>query len=391
MPEVTQRNIRIPVTGAGGHAGHKVRTVNVSRDKGIKGLYCVTCKKMFTYLFAKNKGWDLETAKKWVADHTEKILKISEFHVDQEKDFLKLNVTMRDGGTEIYEPNTPAFILKEQQSSLSEVVQDGEHIVSVKAVDLFEDDSFTRREVQDDVFSVFGKLKESDAPALMEYRFTASAYSIEQVKGWVEGHDIQTVDIQEAKMSIENIDKAELGCVCPECGKSQKAEEGTACNQTRCKDCNSTMVNQKDSKAGKKDAKKNTKEKSQEYEVNDEQLEIVKIDKSKRLVYGIFLVPEKADHDGDVISEEDIEKVAHGFMSDYRTIDEMHKDVIDADIVESAIAWVDDMDYHGKKLVKGTWFGAVKVHNDDVWEKIQNGEYAGFSVRISGIREPIQK
>jgi len=384
MPEVTQRNIRIPVKKAENHTGHKVRTVNVSKGKGVKGLYCVSCRKIFTYLFAKNKGWDLETSKKWVVDHTAKILKVTEFHVDQEMSFLKLNITMQDGRTEIYEPNTPEFILKEQQTSLSEVVQDGEHVVSVKAVDLFEDDSFTRREVQDDVFSIFGKLKETEAPALMEYRFSSSAFSIEQVKGWVEGHDIQSVMVQEDKMSIENIDKAELTCVCPECGKSQKAKSGVACNQTRCKDCNSTMVNQK------KDTKK-TKAETKEYEVNDEQLEIVKIDKMKRLVYGIFLVPETADHDGDVISGDDIEKVAHDFMVDYRTIDEMHRDVIDADIVESAIAWEDGLKYHGKELKKGTWFGAVKVHNDDVWEKIQNGEYAGFSVRISGIREPIEK
>jgi len=334
MPEVIQRNIRIPA-GKKNHTGHTVRTVNVSKEKGIKGLYCVTCKSVSTHLFARNKNWTMAKAKEWIADYTEKIDKIQEIHVDQVAEFLRLQVTMKDGSVEMYEPNTPQFILKEEQSSLSEVVSEGEHVVSIKAVTLFEEDSFNRREVQDDVFSVFGKLKDTGAPALMEYRFTASAYSIDQVKGWVEGHDIQTANIQEAEMSEKN--------------------------------------------------------KDQEYDVNNEQLEIVKIDKSKRLVYGVFLVPEKADHDGDVISADDIEKVAHEFMVEYRTIDEMHKDVIDADIVESAIAWQEDLDFNGKKLSKGTWFGAVKVHNDEVWEKIQNGEYAGFSVRISGIREPIEK
>ena len=120
-------------------------------------------------------------------------------------------------------------------------------------------------------------------------------------------------------------------------------------------------------------------------------MELLKLDKAKRIVYGLFLVPDTADHDGDVISQEDIEKVAHGFVSDYRTIDEMHKDVISADIVESAIAWEDGIEYYGKKLKKGTWFGAIKVHDKDVWEKVTGGTYKGFSVRISGVREPIEE
>jgi len=122
-------------------------------------------------------------------------------------------------------------------------------------------------------------------------------------------------------------------------------------------------------------------------ETSNNEMIICKTDEAKRMVYGIFLYPEEADHDGDVISAEDIEKVAHGFMTDYRTIDEMHKEVIEADIVESAIAWKDDLEVFGKKVKKGTWFGAVKVNDDKVWDKVKAGLYKGFSVRISGVRE----
>lgn len=120
-------------------------------------------------------------------------------------------------------------------------------------------------------------------------------------------------------------------------------------------------------------------------------VDINKVDKQKQLIYGIFLVPEKADHDGDVIPEKNVEIVAHGFLTEYRTIDEMHKTIIKADIVESAIAWVDDLDFYGKKLKKGTWFGAIKVHDRDVWDKVLSGEYKAFSVRVAGIREPIKE
>jgi hypothetical protein len=97
----------------------------------------------------------------------------------------------------------------------------------------------------------------------------------------------------------------------------------------------------------------------------------------------------EADHAGDVISTDDVEKVAHEFLKSYRDIDEMHKkNTIEASIVESSIAW-EDMKYHGKSITKGTWFGAVKVEDKDVWEKIQTGKYKGFSVRIMGSRENI--
>jgi len=121
------------------------------------------------------------------------------------------------------------------------------------------------------------------------------------------------------------------------------------------------------------------------------EMELLKVDDFKQIVYGVFLVPEKADHHGDVISEEDIEKVAHGFLVEYRTIDEMHKNVIQAEIVESAISWADNIKYYGKKLKKGTWFGAIKIKDKDVWGKVLSGEYKAFSVRIAGVREPIEE
>ena len=84
MPEVTQRNIRVPVPNSSSHSEHTVRTVNVSKDEGVKALYCMDCKKIFTYLYAKNKDWNLSKAKKHIADQTEKIEKVKELLVYDE-------------------------------------------------------------------------------------------------------------------------------------------------------------------------------------------------------------------------------------------------------------------------------------------------------------------
>jgi hypothetical protein len=66
-PETTDNYRRIPVD-EGDHSGHKIRTMDISAEKGIKALYCVDCKKIITYLFDKDK-FTMAEAQAWVADH----------------------------------------------------------------------------------------------------------------------------------------------------------------------------------------------------------------------------------------------------------------------------------------------------------------------------------
>ena len=64
MPEETDKYIRIPVAECDITA-----TIVISKDEGIKALYCGKDKKIATYLFEKDKGWTMTKAKKWVKDH----------------------------------------------------------------------------------------------------------------------------------------------------------------------------------------------------------------------------------------------------------------------------------------------------------------------------------
>jgi len=71
--EVTENYIRIPVPGEEGkHEEHKIRTIDISKNEGIKALYCVDCKKIITYLFAKDK-WTVDEARQWVDEHKDGI------------------------------------------------------------------------------------------------------------------------------------------------------------------------------------------------------------------------------------------------------------------------------------------------------------------------------
>ena len=342
MSEENIKNFRIPVKGeAGKHTEHKVRTINVSSKEGIKSLYCIDCKKIITYMFAKNKNWNIDKCKIWVEAHEGSKKTFTENHVDQVEDFLSITVAYETGETKVFTPNSESFIMNE------------------------EIEEFTMGQgVWDEVDKARGD-------------------------GLGQGGEVQG-------------DGGASKCVCSSCGIVYSKIKGEPCSKSTCPACGGTLVgksigkeiysvvmtfdtNTKVSEEIMKQIKKNFEQaEAKSYE----SIDIIKMDKVKQIVYGAYLVPETPDWDGDVVSEEDIEKVAHDFLVEYRTIDEMHKDIIKADIVESMIAW-DDIDFRGKMVTKGTWIGAIHVHDKDVWKKIESGEYRAFSVQIAGIREPI--
>lgn len=301
MPEDTGKTIRVPVAAA--TQGHRIRTIVLSRDQGIKALYDVDEKKIITYLFLKDKDWTMATAKEWVSSHQKKVVKqFREVYIDQNPEFIKIFVDYADGNTDCFEPaNNDMF----------------------EATKSMEDES--------------------------QHLKTGTEYYCPE-DGWHGNNPAKDNK-------------------CPECGASLRTRKKE-------KDKNATG----DETSNKSDFS------------GGEEINIVKVDAAKHLVYGVFLWPDKADHDGDIIREADVEKVAHGFLIDYRNIDEMHsKEVMKAEIVESFIAWQDDLPFHGKVLKKGAWAGAIHVSDDAVWEKIEKGEYKGFSVRIAGRREPVEE
>jgi hypothetical protein len=64
MPEVTRSFIRLPVHNKT-KEDKTIRTINVSEDRGIKGIYSVERKIILTLLFDRAKGWTLKKAREW--------------------------------------------------------------------------------------------------------------------------------------------------------------------------------------------------------------------------------------------------------------------------------------------------------------------------------------
>jgi uncharacterized protein len=91
MPEITDKYVRIPNPKFEGECV-EVRTIDVSAEAGIRGLYCIPKKMIMTYLFDKEK-WDMERAKKWVAEHSKDVdedLEIKRISAKTEKSDGKL-------------------------------------------------------------------------------------------------------------------------------------------------------------------------------------------------------------------------------------------------------------------------------------------------------------
>ncbi|MBC7340960.1 MAG: hypothetical protein H5U02_00640, partial [Clostridia bacterium] len=114
---------------------------------------------------------------------------------------------------------------------------------------------------------------------------------------------------------------------------------------------------------------------------------ILKADEERRIVYGVVLEPESVDSQGEVISAEEIEKAAHKFLVKSRVVGDWHRKKAQGEVVESYIA-PDDFEMGGQKVKKGSWVLAVHITDDELWRKVKEGEYTGYSVGGFAVREP---
>lgn len=115
---------------------------------------------------------------------------------------------------------------------------------------------------------------------------------------------------------------------------------------------------------------------------------IFKADVERRLVYSVIAEPDTVDADGDVMSAEAIEEMAHNYMLDSRKFDNRHDwRAVDAVIVES---WIQRKATNllGEKIKANSWVIGVKVFADHIWQKILSGEYQAFSIGGRGVRVP---
>jgi hypothetical protein len=109
---------------------------------------------------------------------------------------------------------------------------------------------------------------------------------------------------------------------------------------------------------------------------------IVMKNAAQRIAYAPVLVPGEPDSDGEVLTAEKIEEVAHGWMESYRNVDLMHTLNNTGVPVESYILPMPmAVEAYGEKmeLPVGTWVLASKL-SPDAWAAVEAGVLTGYSV-----------
>lgn len=78
--------ITVPAPGeAGKHKDHRIRYIDIDKDKGIRAKYCGECKKIISYVFTKKKTWTKKKAVAWVKEHHKKSIEKVIFLLDLEE------------------------------------------------------------------------------------------------------------------------------------------------------------------------------------------------------------------------------------------------------------------------------------------------------------------
>lgn len=121
---------------------------------------------------------------------------------------------------------------------------------------------------------------------------------------------------------------------------------------------------------------------------------IFKQDDEKRIVTGIVLEPDVVDLQGDIITEDEIEKTAAFFLQKSRTIGFRHRKKTGAVLVGSMVmpaSFTVDGPNGKQKVKKGTWLISVHVPDEKLWSEIKKKNINAFSVGGFGAREVIGK
>ena len=118
-----------------------------------------------------------------------------------------------------------------------------------------------------------------------------------------------------------------------------------------------------------------------------------RLDEALRLVGGVVLEPGVVDLQNDVMSAEEIRRVAHEFAAALNAgtgTDLMHEVEFPpgVSIVESYIAPV-DFEMGDQQVKAGSWVMWMHITDDEIWAQVLNGDIDGFSIRGTGRRVPV--
>lgn len=121
------------------------------------------------------------------------------------------------------------------------------------------------------------------------------------------------------------------------------------------------------------------------------EIPILKVDEEKKIVTGVVYEPDIPDSQGDFMEADAIEKTAYEFMENHQNIDIKHdfKTNDNLKVVESYIAKSEET-IGDRKVKPGTWVMGVKINDNTIWEGVKKGNFNGFSMGGTGIKQEVE-
>jgi len=121
---------------------------------------------------------------------------------------------------------------------------------------------------------------------------------------------------------------------------------------------------------------------------------VTKMDDDQRIVYGYASVISKngepiVDRQGDIITAEELEKAASQFMLGERNGLTMHKGEPTTTIIHSFPMTNETKKAYEIESPYEAWLIAVKVHDDETWAKVKEGELKDFSIGGAATRREV--
>jgi hypothetical protein len=126
-------------------------------------------------------------------------------------------------------------------------------------------------------------------------------------------------------------------------------------------------------------------------------IQIKKIDKDQRLVFGWLYVcktgdvKQVVDHSGETIAIEELEKAAYNFALKSRQAGQMHEKIGIGRLVEICVFTPekkDAMQIPQDAMPNGAWIG-FKIDDDEAWQGVKSGKYKMFSLGGKAIRREL--
>ena len=127
--------------------------------------------------------------------------------------------------------------------------------------------------------------------------------------------------------------------------------------------------------------------------LSEHRVELKTIDEDKRLVIGLALVPNKLirrNNKGFIynitFSDDTVRKASEKYLKSLKLHNTTTDHLTEVDGVYLTESWIvedlkaDKTALYGLNAPLGAWAVAMRVENDDVWARVKNGEFLGFSI-----------